>query len=206
MDPVARLTIDGDVDSDGSIETGVFEITGGNEREGGLTIEHQTRTGYVVSGQGSSVNAFIGDLLGNKSNTKGVYTSPGGSQFTTTIEFSSWSGSGGQWGDTGNGGSKTDATGDGPLEQIHVLSYWLRNIAIDSLPSWASNVSAGPATLEVGEYTAESSTRYDPLPVVLETPTFRHGSQNPSSFSGTITCIEAADLSKAWDAAVRKVF
>lgn len=204
--PVATIRITGDPDNSGTTRTGTFEIMGGSEDDGGFSYNYGVRTGYVTEGAGASVNAFVSDVAGgNLSNTKGIYSTAGGSQFTVELDFNGWIGDGGQWGDTGKGGSKTDATGEGPKAKMDVLSYWLRHVALDSLPSWAANVSAGPAELEIAGYSANGRFG-DALDVVMEGPTVTRGSQTPSTYSGAITCIEAADLGEAIDAAVRKVF
>lgn len=184
----AKLTIEADADGDGQTETGVFDM--------GVDVETTTtfRTGYLVGGRGSTANAVFGDLVGDgESQYQGVFLGFGGGVKVVEVTFRNYKGSTHQWGNTGNGGTKADATGEDAITQADVLSKYIEAADLDS---------RGPATLEHGEYS--KSGRYSPDKVALEQPSFkRNWEEDGNWFSGTLTCPLAADLTQAWDAQKR---
>lgn len=193
----ARLTINADVDGDGSPETGIFELAGNLEIVPGL------RTGFLIGGRGSSANAVVADLLGEgESNRQGFYLDLGGGVRQIQVNFWGWEGAQAdidgdgtaedlQWGNTGNTGSATatDATGADPLTQIDVLMEYLATGEIDS---------RSPATLEYGEH--HSGGLYDELNVVIEGPQFTRSAQDGQWFTGQMTLLEAVDAEQVLDA------
>lgn len=176
----AKLTVDADVDGDGSAETGIFEF------EGNLNITTGIRTGFIIENRGSTINSVVSSNIGNgESKRRGVFLDLGGGTHYVEVNFRGWEGSPGQWGDDGtdDGVSKTDATGAGPVSQLDVLKKYLLVGEFDS---------RGPATLEYGEYS--SSGVYEPLDVVVEAPQSTKAAEDGSWFDGSITFLEVIDM------------
>ena len=201
----ARLELDADVDNDGTVETGVFEMAGN------LMIRPRVRTGFMLNGRGSSINSVIsssledglldgiGDNPDKQSKRRGFYLDLGGGQMTWDIEFRGWNGSKDengvplQWGDDPQPGrSQSSATGQNPQTQMDVLMRYV---------SVGTTDSRNPATLEVGEYSSDGL--YEPQQVVLEGPSTTRRSETSDGYDGTMTCIAVADFDTPWDAAYR---
>lgn len=107
-----------------------------------------------------------------------------------TIDFSGFTGSPHRWGDSGEGGTPYDATGEDIHSQMSVLDAYLNNATMDS---W------NPAILEVGEYSEEG--RYGPLTVTPENPNVRFNSGEQSSvFDGSVTWVEVINATAPMDA------
>lgn len=182
----ARLTVEVDVDGDATKEIGVFDF------EGDLRVDTGIRTGYLLDGRGGTVNSVVSESVGDgTSKRKGVYLDLGSGVHYATVEFRGWEGSPGRWGngEDGRGDSnvtESDAEGAGPLSQIDVLKQYLLVGEVDS---------RNPATLEYGEFSTNGV--YDPLDVVFEQPTFRRSADDGSFFDGSITFLEAVDLTGA---------
>ncbi|WP_143421047.1 hypothetical protein [Halorubrum halodurans] len=209
---VASLTIEGDPDGQGRREA-VFEMfTGGSE---GLSLNEEQRT-QVRATPGSGFLALIDGTVGDFINSpinKDLFLNLGSSQFAVTIDFNSWEGATGpdgqplQWGDTGDASemTKTDCTSEPPTRQISCLMYWLRNTRISSVSGelfpGAGIAGDGPATLRYGQY--REGGVYDPLDVILENPGADFPGESMSTYSGSITCIEAIDAGEAIDAVAR---
>ncbi|OYR54323.1 hypothetical protein DJ70_14155 [Halorubrum halodurans] len=83
--------------------------------------------------------------------------------------------------------------------------YWLRNTRISSVSGelfpGAGIAGDGPATLRYGQY--REGGVYDPLDVILENPGADFPGESMSTYSGSITCIEAIDAGEAIDAVAR---
>lgn len=94
-----------------------------------------------------------------------------------------------QWGATGNGGSKIDATGEDVHAQMCVFDHYLQRATIDS---------TNPAVLEVAEYS--EAGRYAPLKVVPRNPNAVFDSTESSSvFDGSITWVETISIDQPLD-------
>lgn len=163
-----RLTITGDPDGSGKRDA-EFVMAVGDDN--GLQVTHEMRTGFLARG-GGNINALIQSLTGsNESKNKQIVVEGGESQFILEASFSAFTGSSYRWGDTGNGGTATDATGDTAVEQIQVLMNWLRKTPVDSLPEDLGGDltgSYGPATLEYGAHHPDGPL--EPLSVAIENP------------------------------------
>lgn len=209
---VASLSITGDPDGTGR-RTATFEMYYGGEQ--GLSINEEQRTQVrATPGEGvlSLIDGTVGDFV-NVPTNKSLFINPGSSQFAVTIDFNSWEGATGpdgqplQWGDTGDDSqlTKTDATGEHPTRQISCLMYWLRGTRISSVSGeifpGAGIFGDGPATLRYGQYREDGV--YDPLQVVLESPGADYPGGSVSTWSGSITCIEAINAGDAIDATAR---
>lgn len=197
----AVLYIDADVDGDGTPETGEFHLVGN------LEIAESMRTGYLVSGRGSTVNAVTSSLLADgEAKRKGFYLDLGGGQHAFEIQFTGWRGAtyedadgnrvNAQWGNTGDTSEVTvgDATGAEPLTQVQILMNYLRKGEIDS---------RNPATLQVGQYNPDGVLE-DAVDVVVEGPRASHAARDHSTFDGTMTLIEAESLQNNVDAKQRE--
>jgi len=211
-DRVASLSITGDPDGTGR-RTAVFEMyTGGEE---GLAINEEQRTQIrATPGSGflALIDGTVGDFVDVPIN-KDLFINLGGSQFAVTIDFNSWKGATGpdgeplQWGDTGDTSefTKSDATGEHPTRQIACLMWWLRGTRVSSIEGelfpGAGIVGDGPAVLRYGQH--REGGVYDPLEVVLENPGADYPGDSVSTFTGSITCIEALALGNPIDATAR---
>jgi len=189
---IITLKIRGDPDGTGS-RTATFELE--SAPDSGLSVSHTIRTGFLVDDQGQLVNSILSEVLGDgESRNKGIYVDAGTSSYALDCEFRGYDGGAYQWGDTGNGGTATDATGDSAVEQVQVFFNWINAVSIDSLPDGSGDTSA---TLEFGLYHPDGPL--DPLDVVIENPTLTPA--EPTTFDGNLVFIEAENLGKALDAA-----
>jgi hypothetical protein len=195
----AELVLDADVDGDGSKESGRFVMAGN------ITIETAGRTGYLIGGRGSSINAVIQDATSDgESNRRGFFEDLGGGAFTVAINFNGWEGAqlddgtDVQWGDDPNPGKTVaSATGEHPLTQIAVFNKYYQTGTFDS---------RNPATLEYGEHHADGL--YSALSVVIEEPGLTwhppsEGGQDAGTYTGQLTCIAAAQADDLIDAVKR---
>lgn len=181
----AILTIEGDVDGDGTAETGEFHMVDNIEIVPGM------RTGFLLDNRGSTVNSVVSESTGQgESKREGIFLDLGGGVRSVEISFAGWSGSDEQWGNTGDATSvtQTDATGAAALTQLEVLFQYLAVSEIDS---------RNPATLAYGEH--HSGGLYEPLDVVLESPQGTRSSEESSTFNGTLTFLSVRSLEQAID-------
>lgn len=166
------------------------------------TLAPGLRTGYVVGGRGSTVNAVLGQLAGDgeDSKRKGVYLDAGGGAMTIQLEWRKWEGARDagdqplQWGDDPDPSAhtKTSATGTSALNQLECLLYWLEQTTIDS---------DQPAQLEYGQH--YPGGLYDPVDVVFEEPQIRDVAEDGTWISGSMTLVSAANLQEIQDAFLR---
>lgn len=190
------LRITGDPDATTTREA-VFEMTS-SDSDDGLSVSHEMRTGFLARG-GSSLNAILQSLSDtDESKNKQLVIDGGGSQFVLEVTATLFDESGDRWGDTGNGGTATDATGDTAIEQAQVFSNWIRKTPVDSLPeNLAGDVtgSYGPATVEYGKHHPDGDL--EPLKVAIENPQFtpRAGGH----VDVTMTFVEIASLDEPLD-------
>lgn len=194
----ATLTLPpADIDGDGNEEQGVFEF------KSNITIALETRTGRIGSGRLSNAVAVVsdwyeqatGDELGGSGRRQRAKLDLGFGEHVVSIDFEGYEGSSHQWGDTGNGGTATDATGEPVNRQMELLDRYLQVCEIDSRPGHE-------ATLEVGNYSSDGY--YDPLVVVPEQPRVEFdATEQSSSFDGSLTFVEIASLSNPYDAHAR---
>jgi hypothetical protein len=113
----------------------------------------------------------------------------GGGLHTVELDFTGIDQHDNQWGDTGNGGTKTDATGEDVHAQMCVLDHYIQRTTIDS---------ENPAILEIAEYSQEG--RYAPLKVVPRNPNAVFDSaESASVWDGSITWVETVDLRQPLD-------
>lgn len=199
----AVLELDADVDGDGTVETGVFHMVGD------LEVQMNVRTSFLVGGAGSTINAVVAGLLGDGNrNRKGYALDLGAGRYQIEINFTGWEGSVDgdgnslQWGNTGNGGTVGDATGEDPFTQIQCLNEYLRVGVFDSVQS--------SARLRFGEYNDNTygggGGRYDDfLTVAVESATQPRTSQDPNAYNGSISMFEVGSWQDVIDAAEKLV-
>ena len=166
-----------------------------------MVVEFETRTQQFFQSEGtiSSVASAVLDQISEQTDTdigeglrQELSFDIGGGIHAITLDFRGYTGSPYQWGDTGNGGTPTDATGEDLHAQMAVLDRYLQS-RIDSTT---------PAVLEVGEYSTEG--RYSPLQVVPENPNMVFDSTEQSSvYEGSITWVETVDLDQTIDGSKR---
>lgn len=171
---------------DGELGSGEFHM------RGSLEIAPSIRTGYVIGGRGSTVNAITGG-----DNRKGVFADLGGGATIVEISFRGWKGARDedgshlQWGDSADPTehTKTSATGQGAVDQLECLLHWLEQTTIDS---------GNPATLEYGQHHPDGV--YDPMQCVVEEPNLSKAAEDGSWFDGTLTFVSAVDIRERIDA------
>lgn len=192
----AVLTIPNvDIDGDGTAETGRFVVRD-------VEINFSVRTEYAVGGRNGAANSAVANLVdAGESVRKDVHLDVGTGRHVVELSFSAWQGSDEQWGDTGDPAALTpgDATGEDPVTQMQMLDRYLSVGRIDS---------HNPARLEVGQYTADGAwdtadLGVDHLDVVVEGPENAYSTDRPSTYDGTLTCIETVDLNRPLDATTR---
>ena len=192
----ARLTIDADVDGDGTREVGVFRMLSDFE------VAPSVDQGFLVGGRGGGIWSLLGDTLNvDVEARKGGYLDLGDGVHTVELRFTGFEGATDtdgnplQWGDGSTDPTdpedvnKADATGADPMSQINCLEQYAASGTTDS---------RNTALLEYGQ--RHDGGVYDPMPVVLDGPTLDRAAENGSWFDGTITCISAIDFADAIDA------
>lgn len=187
-----------DVDQDGDTEQGVFVI------KSNVTIAMETRTGRIGgSGRLSRVNAVVTDYLDSQTDQSFAGDGKrqqfrldlGSGEHVIEVNFQGFEGSSHQWGDTGDGGTSADATGEHVNRQMELVDRYLQMCEIDSRPGHT-------ATLEVGNYSTDGY--YEPLVVAPEQPRVEFdATEQSSTFDGSLTFVEIASLSNPFDADAR---
>ena len=186
-----------DVDQDGDTEVGVFEF------KSNVTSALETRTGRIGSGKLSQANAVFTEWVESQTDQEfagtgkrqQVYLDLGAGEHVVEIDFQGFEGSTHQWGDTGNGGSASDATGENVNRQMELLDRYLQVCEIDSRPGHE-------ATLEFGNYSEDGY--YEPLVVAPEQPRVEFNTEEQSStFDGSLSFVEIASLAQPYDATSR---
>jgi len=108
----------------------------------------------------------------------------GGGLHIVEIDYSGVEGAGFQWGNTGNGGTMADATGESIHARMCVLDHYLQRATIDS---------TNPAILEVAEYSTQG--RFEPLKVKPRNPNAVFDStESTSVWDGQIAFVETQSL------------
>lgn len=187
----AVLKISGDPDGTGE-RTAEFHMRVGADNPPSITYAMESQ--FFIDGRGGQILTLLNQIIGDGGAiNKSVFLDLGGSVHRIEIDFMGFNGSSLRWGDTGNGGTGTDATGDSALEQVQVLDNWLTTVRIDSF----AMSGGGTAVLEHGLY--HPNGPLDPLEVVPENPTMVYAGSAPASFDGSLAFIEAADLNRVID-------
>jgi len=176
----AELTLSADVNADGAAETGRFDLSKNVE------LSPRIRTGPLIGPTGSTVGALVDSVTGDEQGRAGFRLDAGGGAFVVDINFISFTGSDGRWGD-GSSDPMADAEGEGPLRQMSVFLQYLNVGTFDS-------ENAG--TLEFAEYS--SSGEYTPIAVAPEEPqvTYAANDKGPA-FDGSITLVATRSISQA---------
>lgn len=177
----ARLTMDADVDGDGDLETGVFDL------EDSIRLGPAIRTGDLIGNQfGAQAGAIVDYFTEGEEGRAGFNLDIGGGAEIAEIEFNSFEGSTGRWGD-GSSNAAADAEGEEVWRQISVFYQYFRTGTFDS---------ENAATLEWGEFSA--SGVYEPFSVTFENPGMNFdAAEETSVFSNGITCISTRSIEQA---------
>jgi len=175
----ARLTITSDPDTDGSDETGVFELFEQTSLEAGV------ETLDLIGPVGQQAITAVDKLpLLDIDGAGGFSLNAGANVETYTIDFSDFGGSTRRWGD-GSADSQRDAEGEGPQRQLSVLHQYLRQGAFDS---------RNPIVLEFYEFS--SSGVYSPIDVKPVNPSQRFDptQRSAATFDGQLELRRIGDL------------
>jgi hypothetical protein len=176
----AKITMSADVDGDGSDETGVFDLSTG------ITLNPSIRTGDLIGGAGSSAFSIVDRVIGDDGQRAGFNLDIGGGAEVATIDFRSFEGSTGRWGD-GTSNDQADAEGDSVQRQISVLFQYLRTGTYDS---------RNAIKLEWGEFSDPGV--YEALNVTFEEPTLTFDAdEQTSAFDGSITFVSTRSIEEA---------
>ncbi|MEE6210859.1 hypothetical protein U3A55_11940 [Salarchaeum sp. III] len=169
--------------------TGVFEFSKD------IQVEIETRTEKFFESGGET--AVIVDWLASQTGIdlpgtgfrQSLNFDFGAGVHAITLDYRAMSDAGDRWGDSGEGGTRGDASGEDLHARMAVLDRYLQTATLDS---------QNPATLSVSEYSSEG--RYGPLDVVPESPNMVFDGENESSvFDGSITFIETLSLEQVID-------
>lgn len=191
-----RIEIDGDVDGDGTVETGVFEF--GPAEEGAFRVEDRIETNYLINGSGQQVSGIFATLLGEGDDkNKGLFTDLGAGLRTWQIGFQNpgeqldSDGNHYQWGasDDPSVVDETSATGAGFVTQSQILMNYLTTVNIGS---------RNPMRLHWGEY-SDTGLFGGPINVVPQAPNTVLDNNNPHRWDGEITLVAAHDLNEVFD-------
>lgn len=164
-----------------------------------VEIETRTQQFFQTEGNTSALASTVLEWYGNQTDQEidgdglrqELSLDIGGGIHAIKIDFTGYTGSTHRWGNTGDGGTPADATGEDVHAQMAVFDRYLQTATIDS---------ANPAILEVGEYSSDSETRYGPLEVVPENPNVVFNSPKESSiYDGSVTWVETVNLDQVLD-------
>ena len=173
----ARLHLDADVDGDGDVENGVFDMSTGIE------LNPSIRTGKLIGNGASTAASVMNYFIDLDAGRAGFSLDAGGGAAVATISFQSFEGSDGRWGD-GSGNDQADAEGDDVWRQISVLHQYLDVGTYDS---------RSPAVLEWGEHATDGV--YDPYTVTPEEPSQVFDAKEETSVhQGDITLVSTRDV------------
>ncbi|NHN40536.1 hypothetical protein G9C85_02640 [Halorubellus sp. JP-L1] len=176
-----------DAKIDGQTVTGKFVFPTNVRYEIGAEVDPVIQDSGTIRAISSLVLDYLegdDDVSLGESNRQQLSLDKGLGLHTVTLDFQGYTGSPHQWGDTGNGGTTTDATSEDIHAQVSVLDRYLMKTEIDS---------GNPATLEIAEYSEPG--RYEPLSVVVRDPNFTFDSVEESSvWDGSMTFVETLDI------------
>lgn len=153
-----------------------------------IEVSHQTETQWLFSGFDTTTAAFqnwfdSGGKSGRASSKMStVREGIGAGVHRISIRFVQFEGSDESWGDAD------------PEDSARTKLETLNRAITEDSPT-----SSNPATYQGGEYSA--SGKYAPIDVVIETADLPYDvGENASSFSGTLTLLDAVDLRENVDA------
>lgn len=189
----ARLELRADADQDGTREDATFRMPS-------VDANPSIRTGHLIGGRGSTINNIIQQTVsGEDAQNSGFHLSLGGGAHIVELQFRGWEGSDAQWGASPDPGvqNQTSATGAAAITQLDVLMRYLLVGEYDSRQE-----ASDTAVLHYGQYSDEG--RYAGIPVAFEQPSFSKTRDEPSSFTGTITCLATGSFNEVVDALLRQ--
>lgn len=168
--------------------TGVFEFP--NETAYEFTIE--TDAFFDSSGLASQLSDVVigyyqeGDPSAGESPRQTLSFDAGLGSHVFTVDFRAVTNDDARWGNTGNGGTKGDATGETVHDKAAVFDRYLATTTLDSF---------NPAILEIGPYS--EGGRYGPINVVPRNPNIRFASgEESSTIDGSVDWVETQDVAQ----------
>jgi hypothetical protein len=180
--------------ADGSSVTGVFAF---NDQ---LRYEFETRTERFV--EASGVTSDVADTLIDWLSANGgpgdslrqvIALDIGSGAHAVTLDLSNTAAMG-RWGDSGNGGTMGDATGESVHDRLSVLDRYFQTTRMDS---------TNTPILEIAEYSEDG--RYAPLSVIPEQPVMSFDAREQTTvFDIDLTLIEVASIDQALDTTNQK--
>jgi hypothetical protein len=179
--PYPILEIDADFGGSLGQKTGRFEFRKS-------TVEETVRTGYLVDSALSNVIGLLSEYLpADEGARKGITLDAGGGQHVFEIDLTSLGAEDGQWGYSNDPADldQATATGGDRVQKMHVLMRYLTVASVDSFT---------PARLIYGEYATNGFMPQDHLPVFLEDPNILADREQATTFDGSLTLVETADL------------
>lgn len=187
------LVITGDVDDDGSDETGIFEFPD-------VTVEATSLSEFLAQfGGGGGITGALTAQLGAKGSQ--IAIDGGAGPRTFQIQFEAWPSADYQFGnDASSTLTEASATGQDRQSQADVLNEYLNRIDIGSnnpadLHLWEhSDGSVGPAT---------SGVYGEPHTVAVPESNISVSVEQTTTYEGSLTCVSTEDLSDIIDGADR---
>lgn len=169
--------------------TGVFEFP--NEAAYEFAVE--TSALFDSSGVAAQLSNVVLDWVqaesGGESPRSSLSYDAGLGKHVFTVDFRAITDDDSRWGNTGDGGTKGDATGEDVHAKAAVFDRYLATTTLDSF---------NPALLSVGEYSEEG--RFGPVPVVPRNPNLRFSSSEESStIDGSVDWIETISADQPLD-------
>jgi hypothetical protein len=167
-----RLTLPADVDGTGQVD-GVFDLSTN------VRFSPGAQMAKLIGQRGQLLDTAI-DFVASNSDPRGGYSLDAGTgAYIAEIDFQSFEGSSGRWGD-GSAADARDAEGDSAFRQMSVFVRYLNQGKFDS---------RNPATLAWGEY--HSGGEYSAVDVtVSERATLSVDvNEETSTFSGTLQLV-----------------
>lgn len=176
----ATLTLDADVDGDGSTESGEFDLSNGIRLSPGL------RTSDLIGPTGAQVSNIIDYVPGTEGGQGGYRLQLEGGAPVYTVNFLGYEGNNDPWGN-GTSNAQADASGEGVFRQLSVFQRYLEEGVFDSF---------SPAILEWGEF--ESNGEYSERQVTPEDPQLSFDAEEQvSNFDGELTLVATRGIEQA---------
>lgn len=160
---------------------------------GNVRVQLQQAPAWLVNGVGASLNVVADYLEGGgqpdraDSLKQSLYFGAGAGTRQVELGFAQWRGSTDQWGDAN--------ADDGPVSKLIELDQTIAAERVDS---------TRPAKLEFGDFSSDSTARYDPLTVVPGDSDLRFdATEQVSTLRASLQFVESMDLSEPIETAGR---
>jgi hypothetical protein len=186
------IVIEGDVDDDGSPETGIFELP-----DTDVTASSLTEYLAQIGGGGGVVGALTAQVGAKGSQ---ISIDGGAGPRTFQLQFEAWPDSTYQFGDSASSGlSQSSATGQDRQSQADVLNEYINRIDIGS---------NNPAELHLWEHSDGSSGATagvygEPFKIAIPESSITVSTSESTLYEGELTCVVSDDLTDIIDGADR---